>query len=76
MRDAQVATGAALICEETFLLHTIYYLIKIQLFCPALHPPKKLPFWASQHCYSILAKSHTSLRWGIFAHKDPLPAPM
>jgi len=39
MRDAQVATCAALSCANIFLLHTIY-LIKIQLFH---HPPQNLP---------------------------------
>ena len=32
----------------------------------------KPAFLEPQHCYSILAESHTSLRWGIPAHTHPL----
>ncbi len=64
MRRWPQATCAALICANIFLLHTIYLLF-YQLF------------WTSQHCYSILTKSHTSLRWAIPAHTDPLlPMPL
>jgi len=44
---------------------------KIQPFLPRTSPTQNLPFWTSHHCYSILAKPNTSLRWGIPAHTDP-----
>ena len=46
-------------------------------FLTCTSPTQKPAFLDSHYCYSILAKSHTSLKWDIPAHTDPLlPVPL